>query len=270
MVVLYLFYVFNKEETLMATKAANAKKSVKSIRVSRASLSRVGSPLKESAFIGSLLAEVLGTFLLAGMFIISQGQPIILLFTLIGVVMLVGNISGAHLNPAISLGAWVTRRMSALKAIAYVVAQFAGAALAFGLLNYFISGAGTPSADAAAYAPQLYKTSPIPAGKEWYITLAEGLGLIILGFGYAKAMSNKRDLAGGAATVGLALFIALFLAATATSYLGGSAVLNPAIAMTVQALKVELWPFVAYAVAPVIGAIIGFALYDILGRNNES
>lgn len=257
----------------MATKAATSKKSTTSVKVSSSSLKSMGAPLKESAFIGSLLAEVVGTFLLAAMFIISQGQPIILLFALAGIVMIFGGLSGAHLNPAVSLAAWVTKRVTTLRAVAYVVAQFAGAALAFGLLNYFVSGAPAVSEQAAAYgqtAPQLYHIQAIPAGKEFYVAVAEALGLAILAFGYGVAFSNKKDKVVSGAVVGFAYFIALFIAATAVSYVAGSAVLNPAIAMAVQAFaKFEWWAVGVYVLAPVVGGVIGFALYDMLNKNSD-
>lgn len=256
----------------MATKAASVKKSTTSVKVSRSSLKGVGAPLKESAFVGSLLAEVLGTFLLAAMFIISRGEPIILLFALIGIVMMVGNLSGAHLNPAVSIAAWLTKRASAMKAIAYVVAQFAGAAMAFGLLTYFVNGAPAVSEEAAMYgqtSAQLYKIQELMAGKEYYIALAEALGAVIIGFGYAVAFASKKDRVVSSIAAGSSLFIALFIAATAAGYVGGSAVLNPAVAMAVQAFtKVEWWPIAVYALSPIVGAVIGFALYDILNKKN--
>lgn len=272
---LYFRYVFNQGGNIMATKAATSKKSVKPAKVSGSSLKlkSMGAPLKESAFIGALLAEVVGTFLLAAMFIISPGQPIFLLFALTGIALVVGTMSGAHLNPAVSLAAWVTRRVSTLRAVAYVVAQFAGAALAFGLLNYFVSGAAAPSAEAAAYgqtAPQLYHIQAIPAGKEFYVAVAEAVGLAILAFGYGYAFANKKDKLASSVAKGFSFFVALFIALRAASYVEGSAVLNPAVAMSVQAFsKFDWWALAVYVLAPVVGAVIGFALYDILSKNND-
>lgn len=256
----------------MATKAATVKKSAKPVSVSTTSLKKFGSPLKESAFIGSLIAEVLGVFMLAGMFILSQGQPIIMLFAVTGIVMLVGNLSGAHLNPAVSIAAWVTKKVSTLRALAYVVAQFVGAALAFGLLQYFVNGAPAVSAESAMYgqsAPQLYQALAIPEGKEYYILVAEIVGMFIAGLGYAVAFAAKRDRVVASVSTGFAFFVALFFAASAASYVGGSAVLNPAVAMTVQALKFETWPLVAYALGPVIGAVLAFFVYDLLKKNHD-
>ena len=48
-----------------------------------------------------------------------------------------GPVSGGHLNPAISLGAWATRRMGTWRLLGYALAQLAGAvAAAVALLAY--------------------------------------------------------------------------------------------------------------------------------------
>ena len=38
----------------------------------------------------------------------------------------VGHVSGAHLNPAVTIGFWVTKRLSSLRSIGYVIAQLLG------------------------------------------------------------------------------------------------------------------------------------------------
>src|SRR5580692_11214921 len=46
-----------------------------------------------------------------------------------------GHISGGHFNPAITIGCWVTRKISTFDALAYWVAQLAGATVAAYLLR---------------------------------------------------------------------------------------------------------------------------------------
>ncbi len=46
-----------------------------------------------------------------------------------------GHISGAHFNPAITIGCWVTRKISTIDALGYWVAQLAGATVAAYLLR---------------------------------------------------------------------------------------------------------------------------------------
>ena len=250
----------------------SAKTSVKSSTVKAVTVTKRNglfstSPLARAPFIGALVAELIGTFLLAGAVIAGQGQPIIVLFAIAGVVLLIGTLSGAHLNPAISIAAFVTRKISGLRALGYVVAQFLGAVLAFALLSAFVNGAAPVSSEAQAYgqaAATLFQSTPLPEGKEWYIFFAELLGATIFGLVMANALRVKRDQLTRAFTVGLGLFVALLLAASAAAYVGGSAILNPALALSLQGLSWELWPLAVYVLAPVIGAILGFIVYDII------
>ena len=88
-------------------------------------------------------AELVGTFILVffgcGVAVITGGVPglvgivgIAFAFglALIGAAYGIGPISGCHINPAVSLGVWIARRMSVKDMIGYWVAQFAGAILA--------------------------------------------------------------------------------------------------------------------------------------------
>lgn len=52
----------------------------------------------------------------------------------------VGPISGAHVNPAVTLGVWTAGRMSLKDAIGYIIFQFIGAALGAAVLYYMLSG----------------------------------------------------------------------------------------------------------------------------------
>ena len=94
-----------------------------------------------------LFAEFLGTFALiffsvgtvcADQYLRSAGQPA---FGVLGVaiasgltyaimVSAVGHISGGHLNPAVTVGFWVTRRLNTLQALFYWIAQLLGAVAA--------------------------------------------------------------------------------------------------------------------------------------------
>jgi aquaporin Z len=249
----------------MATKkaASSVKKStIKAVSVQAVSSNKTNwlsrSPLSRAPFMGALIAEFIGTFLLAGAVIAGQGQPIIILFAIAGIVLLVGTLSGAHLNPAMTIGAWATRRVTGLRALGYIVAQFLGAGLAF-------AAAVTPQA--AAYgqaAASLFQANVIPQGKEWYIFFSELLGTVILGLAYASILKGKLDRVTNALTVGFGIFVALLIAASAAAYVGGSAIINPAVALSLNALKFELWPLAVYVLAPVIGGVIGFILHDIL------
>ncbi|HEY3156292.1 MAG TPA: MIP/aquaporin family protein [Candidatus Eisenbacteria bacterium] len=113
----------------------------------------------------SFLAEMIGTFGLiffgAGAILQQQATQSVGttgiavahgLAILIGVYAF-GHISGAHFNPAISFGMWITRRIGLGRMLVYWVAQLVGASLAAGILGYLYQGGpvdvhlGTPTID---------------------------------------------------------------------------------------------------------------------------
>ncbi|MFY9227877.1 MAG: aquaporin [Candidatus Microsaccharimonas sp.] len=262
-----------------ARKSAPAKQTRTSVTTAPARATKntlvghVQDSIQSVALWRSLGAELVGTFLLASVVIAGQGQPIFVLFALAGIVLMIGAISGAHVNPAITIGAWVTRRIGWLRAISYIVVQLLGAALAYFVLSGFLAGAPAVDASSAALgqtAPALFKAADLAllVGKEWYLFFGEIVGTLILGFALANATREKTDRTAAAFTAGLGIFIALMVAVSSASYVSGTAIINPAIAISLQAYGATLWSFAIYAFAPIIGAVAGFILHDLLrGRS---
>lgn len=244
----------------VATASAPEKTSKTGIRA------RFG--LNRTPLVAALLAEFIGTFIFAATIIAGQGQPILVFFALVGVVLAVGTISGAYVNPALVLGAWITRRMKGFRAFMYIVAQVLGAMLALVVLNMYVNAAPTASVDVYGSAAELFKAAAIPEGKEWLLFFSEFIGTLIFGFAVAGATREKKERTAAAFTVGLGVFLGLMIAGSAAAYLGGSAILNPAVAISLQALSFDLWPIMVYVVGSTLGAIVGFILFDML-RGNE-
>lgn len=229
-----------------------------------------------------LAAEFIGTFMLASIYIITKGEPLYLGFALIAIVLSVGALSGAHVNPLLTVGAWVTRKMSAIRALAYIVAQILGAVAALGLLTTFIAAAPAPAADSqqalmgGAQTPELYKIAQIgdvAKNKEWYVFFAEIVGALIFSFAVARAWQTMRTRSSTATAfnVGLGLFVAALVAGVAASYVSANAVINPALALAVGAIdwtKINLMAAAVYFIAPLIGGVLGFALSDAI-RSDE-
>src|SRR3989454_1922115 len=93
-------------------------------------------------------AETLGTFGLVfagtGAIIINEASGgavthvgIALTFGLIVLAMIytIGDISGAHLNPAVTIGFWTARRLPGRELAPYIISQVIGALVASGLLR---------------------------------------------------------------------------------------------------------------------------------------
>lgn len=220
------------------------------------------------------VAEFVGTFLLATVIVTQQNQPIALLFALVGIVLIIGGVSGSHVNPAVTVGAWVTGKIRAARAISYIVAQVLGAMLALVVLNAFVGQAGETSQQAAALgqaAPSLFKAAAIPANKEWVVLFAELLGTFVLGLAYANALRTARDKVASALSIGAGVFLGLVIAGTVATYVSASVVLNPAAAISLQALNFSsIWPVAIYVVTSIVGGVLGFALYDLLNSDVET
>jgi MIP family channel proteins len=102
------------------------------------------------------LAEAIGTFALVfigtGAIIVNDVTGgmvthvgISLAFGMVVLVMIysIGNISGAHLNPAVTLSFWFAGRMPANEIFPYIISQFVGALIASGLLVIIFPEHGT-------------------------------------------------------------------------------------------------------------------------------
>lgn len=143
----------------------------------------------------ALLAELVGTFILATV-AITVANPIIVGFTLVVLVVALGAVSGAHVNPAITFGLWSIKKLEGIKVPFYWAMQLAGALLAL-LVSQFYQG-GNYGISFASFT-QL-------DGK---IFLAELLGTAVFAFAVAAAVQRKELDSAKAFAIGLALLTGL-------------------------------------------------------------
>lgn len=164
--------------------------------------------------------------------------------------------SGGHLNPAVTLSAWVGRRIESSDAAGYVVAQVLGALAGAGLLRAIFSEAqwriskiGTPS---------------MAAG------LGDGKGLLIEAvFTFFLCLAvwgtgiDERGSKVGGFAIGLTLFVSILVAGSLTG-----AGLNPARFLGPAILGGGLSDWWLYVLGPAIGGIVA-ALYGFLFLESE-
>lgn len=202
--------------------------------------------------IAVLLAEFVGTAVLALVMLSVQHSVLNLQYFValaVGLTLaaLVSTFDGngvSLFNPAVTIGMWTVRQLSALRALAYIVAEMLGAWAAYGLYTYFI------------------KSSLQPVGGDYdgRILVAEAVGAFVLALAYAAAVFNNYTNARKAVTVGAAYTLAVIVAASATI-----GIINPALAFSVRALDVfGSMGWTTYALGPVLGAVIGFNVYALL------
>ncbi len=261
----------SSRKTVSTKTSSKPKTTITTVAVKAATTTRTTPSFSESirqfAFWRALTAEFLATFLLASVFIVGQGQPLYIFFAFVGIVLLFGSVSGSYANPAVAVAAWVTRRISWIRALGYVLAEVLGALVAYIVLSGFINGAAASSVTTAGAT--LFSAAALTSGKEWYVFFAELLGTLILGFAFANALRNTQDRFTSAFTAGAGIFVALMIAFIAASYVGGTAILNPAIAAAMKGLTWNVWPLAVYILAPVIGAIAGFFLNDFVKGSSK-
>ncbi len=262
-----------KKKSTTKKSAPVAKKTTTTVKtVSASSRAAKKFSFSRSPLLAASVAEFIGTFIFAAVVIAVSGQPLFILFGLAAIVLAIGAMSGAHVNPLITVGAWATKRINGARAVSYLVAQVLGAMMALVVMSAFVNAAPEVSDQAAQFgqtAPELFKAAAIPEGKEWVVLSAELLGAVVFGFAVASAMRMKERFS-AAFTVGGGLYVGLLLAGSAASYVGASAVLNPAVAGALQAVQWDLWPIMVYVLASLVGGVLGFALNDLVTKESEA
>ncbi|HEU0266696.1 MAG TPA: aquaporin [Candidatus Saccharimonadaceae bacterium] len=274
-----------------ARKAASAKKApvhktttnvttvsastVRAARVSSKSWWMVPEDRNTTALIVAAIAELLGTFVLVMVVLSQHNQPVAVMFAAVAIVLGFGALTGGYFNPALTIGAWVTRRLSGLRGVLYIVAQVLGGMLALVVTNAFVNDSAPKLTEQAKQmgqtVPQVFRAAAIPSGHEWLVLLAELLGTAVFAFIVASAISEKRKSLNHAITYGFGLFAALIVAGTATATLvssdSGLSFLNPAVAIAAQIFSYDVvswWSAITFLIVPLIGGVVGFGLYELL------
>lgn len=204
--------------------------------------------------LGSLIAELVGTFILTFAVLNTLGNAVVAAMTVLILVLMLSKLSGGHVNPVVTVSLLVTKQISLVKALGYIVAQFLGAMLAVVVATQFLGNTPDP------YTGQAAELFSVAVVGEWKPFFGEMVGALLFGFGVAAAVLGKKEGFEAAFTVGGALLLGLIVATS-----GSSAILNPAVALGLGALDTaNIWGIWAYALAPVLGGAVGAMLYKLL------
>ena len=182
-----------------------------------------------------------GTFTLCFSVLLSvSGQstiptPLLAALCLTLFVYTIGNISGAHINPAVTIGLLSLKKIKLDEAIKYIMFQFFGAVLALSFLNLL----------------QITEPRPMPTGgyPEFF---AETIGMAVFTFGIASVVFGNAPgfVVGGSLLLGISI----------SALIGSAGILNPAVALVLTAFQP------AYILGEVIGSILGFGFYNYLSK----
>ncbi|MCX6651602.1 MAG: aquaporin Z [Methanomassiliicoccales archaeon] len=218
-----------------------------------------------------LIAEVMGTFVLvfggvgtavlAGAYVGALGVALAFGFTLLVMAYAIGPISGCHINPAVTIGMWISKRIKTKEALLYIVAQIIGAILAASIL--FLVASGTPGFDAVAsgfgsngygdHSPNGYELSSV--------MLLE----VVMTFFLMITVLLTTDKKAAPGFAGLPIGIVLTLIHLVSIPVDNTSVnparsIGPAIFQGGWALG-QLWIFI---IAPIVGAALAAVVYGEL------
>lgn len=198
-------------------------------------------------------AELLGTFCLVfagtGAIIVNDLSGgtvshvgVALTFGLIVLAMIytLGDVSGAHLNPAVTLGFCVARRFSWRLALPYIAAQCAGATLASLLLRILFPAHATLGAT-------------IPSGSAGQSFVLEFVLTAILMFVILGVSTGAQE---KGITAGIAVGAVIGLEALFAGPICGAS-MNPARSLAPALVSLHLASLWVYLLAPTLGAVAG-------------
>ncbi|MGK2285872.1 aquaporin Z [Pedomonas sp. V897] len=221
-----------------------------------------------------LIAELLGTFWLVlggcGSAVFAAAVPdlgigyagVALAFGLTVLTMAygLGHISGAHFNPAVTVGVWVGGRFPAGEIIPYIIAQVIGAVLAALLIYWIASGQpGYSLAPNGLAVNGFGELSPhgygLGSALVTEIVMTFGFLIVILGVTDERAPARFAPLAIGLA---LTLIHLISIPITNTS-VNPARSTGPALVVGGLALQ-QVWLF---WVAPIVGAALAGVVYRL-------
>ncbi len=175
-----------------------------------------------------------------------------------------GPVSGAHINPAVTVALATTRRFPWAEVVPYVLAQLVGA-FAGGLL--VVAAYGHRAVDLGMGATTLADGVPY-----WQGIVAEGLGTFILLFTVmALAVDARAPLGWAGFMIGLSVALEILLIGPQT---GGS--VNPArtfgpyLTLTVLGGDVPWSQYGVYVAGPLLGGIAAVLLYDFIAQSRPA
>ena len=219
-------------------------------------------------------AEFLGTLVLVtfgcGIAVVSGCDLVAtaLAFGLAIVAMayVIGNISGCHVNPAVSLAMLITKRMSFKDFIFYVIAQFLGAIAGAGLLYLILSNTGFAVVGSIPLGTNGFDT-PTALCNMGGAFITEVLLTCVFVYTILGVTADEKKGSVAGIVIGLTLtFVHLLgIKLTGTS-VNPARSFGPALISGGEALA-QSWLFI---VAPLVGAAIAALIYILLNKKEET
>lgn len=216
------------------------------------------------------LAEALGTMVLVlmgcGAAVLNGGATSVAAvltiafafgLSVVAMAYTIGGISGCHINPAITLGVWLSGRMKTGEAIGYMVSQVIGAIAGSAILYAITSGLGITGTGANSFG----EAALVPA---FIAEVVFTFIFVLVVLGTTANENSAPKFAGLAIGLTLVLVHIVCIPITGTS-VNPARSIGPALFAGSEALT-QLWLFIA---APCIGAALSAIIWKILTDKKE-
>lgn len=221
--------------------------------------------------IGTMFLVLLacGSAVLAGPSIGGLGIGLCFGLVLVCLCYAIGNISGCHVNPAVSVAMFLSGRMSGRECVGYIVFQLLGAAIGAGLLYAFMAlGNGFQYGGITLQSDSYLATNVLqPGATTGMALLAEGL----LTFFFVLIVLGATDPAKGFGKfAGLAIGLALGLVNIVGIPVDNCSV-NPARSFGPAVFDPTAWgDFWIMVVGPLVGAVIAVLCWKAIGSSRKA
>ncbi len=215
--------------------------------------------------IKKIVAEFVGTYMLVfcgtGAVVVDEvthgsithvGIAITFGFVVMSLIYALGDISGAHMNPAVSIAFVVAKRFPAKRLIPYILSQLAGAAFASLTLKLLFPG-------------NEFLGATMPSGSEMQSFVLEVLLSFFLMFVIINVATGSKETGMFA---GLAIGSVVLLEAMFAGPICGAS-MNPARSFGPALVSLHLEHLWIYIVAPVAGTILSIFLWNFLKDKNN-
>jgi aquaporin Z len=183
--------------------------------------------------------------------------------SIVAMAYVIGNVSGCHINPAVSLAMLINKKMSFKDFIFYVIAQIAGAFAGIGILYGIMACAGMDVAEFGLGANGFGELSAVNLNV-WGAIIVEVVLTFVFIYTILGVTSDEKKGSVAGIVIGLCLTFVhiLGIKLTGTS-VNPARSLAPAVLLGGEALS-QVWVFI---VAPFIGSALAAFAYKFL---NES
>lgn len=178
----------------------------------------------------------------------------------------IGHVSGAHLNPAVTVGLWAGGRIPAADLLPYIVAQVIGGILAGGVLYLIATGQAGFDVAASGFASNGYGEHSPGGYSLGAAVISEVVMTAVFIFVIMGATSRRAPAGFAPLAIGLCLTLIHLISIPVTN-----TSVNPArstgVALYVGDWAVaQLWVF---WLAPIVGAVIGALVYRYVGADEN-